>query len=206
MKALLGKKVGMTQILTEEGALIPVTLLHVGSNVVTKVKHAEKDGYTAVAIGYGEAKHTNKPQVAELKKNKVEVNPAFIKEIRVEEVPEEVAVGGSFNADVFEVGDIVHVTGVTKGKGWAGTIKRHNFKRQRKTHGAKGFTRRPGSIGSMYPQKIFKGKRMAGRMGGDQQTTRNLTVALVDVENQVIGIKGAVPGPNKAFVKIRGAN
>lgn len=205
MKALLGQKIGMTQILTENGALIPVTLLHVGSNVVTRVKHTDKDGYNAVALGYGEAKHTNKPQAEELKKNKIKIAPAFVSEIRVEEVPEEVAVGGSFNADVFEVGDKVKVTGTSKGKGWAGTIKRHNFGRQRATHGAKGHTRRPGSIGSMYPQKIFKGKKMAGRMGGDQVTTKNLSVVLVDTEHQVVGIKGAIPGPRKGFVKIRGA-
>jgi large subunit ribosomal protein L3 len=130
--------------------------------------------------------------------------PKIIREFRMSEIPEELNVGSKVTADVFSVGDTVHVTGTTKGKGWAGTIRRHNFHRGRKTHGGRSY-RRPGSIGSMYPQRIFKGTKMAGQLGHDQVTVRNLTVALVDTENNVIGVKGAVPGPRKSIVVVKGA-
>jgi large subunit ribosomal protein L3 len=128
-----------------------------------------------------------------------------VREFRVSEIEESMKVGESLSADVFNAGDQVHVTGTSKGKGWAGTIKRHNFHRQRKTHGGKGNTRKVGSIGSMYPQKIFKGKKMAGQMGYEQVTVRNLKVAFVDTELGVIGVTGAVPGPRKGIVLIREA-
>ena len=130
--------------------------------------------------------------------------PKIIREFRLDEIPEELNVGSKISADVFSVGDTVHVTGLTKGKGWAGTIRRHNFHRQRKTHGGKGNTRKPGSIGSMYPQHIFKGKNMAGQLGHEQVTVQNLKVALVDTELGVIGVTGAVPGPNKSIVDREG--
>jgi large subunit ribosomal protein L3 len=122
----------------------------------------------------------------------------------VSELPEDLSVGTTVTADVFSVGDTVHVTGLSKGKGWAGTIKRHNFHRGRKTHGG-GSYRRPGSIGSMYPQKVFKGKKMAGQMGHEQVTVRNLKVALVDQAQNIIGVTGAVPGPRKSVILVRGA-
>jgi len=127
-----------------------------------------------------------------------------LREFRIDELPEDMNVGDTLAADVFSVGDKVHAVGVSKGKGFAGTIKRHNFHRGRKTHGGQSY-RRPGSIGSMYPQHIFKGKKMAGRMGHDRVTVRNLTVALVDAEKNVIGITGAIPGPRQGLVLIRGA-
>ena len=193
----------MTQIINEYGAMVPVTLIHVGENTITAVKSVESDGYAAVQLGYGESKHINKPQADALKKNKVKATPKFIREIRDMELSDEWSLGGSFNATVFEVGDKVKVTGTSKGKGWAGTVKRHNFNTSKKTHGGNGYVRRVGSIGSMYPQKVFKGKRMAGRMGGETTTTLNLKVAYVDEKNQLIGIKGAVPGPKRGHVVVR---
>ena len=201
MKTLLGTKIGMTQILGEDGVAIPVTLVKAGPVTVTQVKTDETDGYTAVQLGYGEGKNLSNAVAGHVKKSGV--TPKTLKEVRVSDLGE-MKVGDSFDVSLFAVGDNVDVTGVSKGKGFAGTIKRHNFKRQRKTHGGKGDTRKVGSIGSMYPQKIFKGKTMAGRMGHEQVTVKNLTVAYVDAEDNVIGLKGAVPGPRKGIVRIAG--
>ncbi|HTB48849.1 MAG TPA: 50S ribosomal protein L3, partial [Verrucomicrobiae bacterium] len=167
-------------------------------------KTEDKDGYTAVQIGTETAKKLSKSVAGHVKS--VKVMPKLIREFRITEIPEELNVGSKISADVFSVGDTVHVTGLTKGKGWAGTIRRHNFHRQRKTHGGKGNTRKPGSIGSMYPQHIFKGTRMAGQLGHEQITVRNLKVALVDTELGVIGVTGAVPGPRKGVILVKGAN
>ena len=201
MKTLIGTKIGMTQILSKDGEAIPVTLVKAGPVTVTQVKTVETDGYTAVQVGYGEGKNLSNAVAGHVKK--AGVTPKTLKEVRVSDLGE-MKVGDSFDVSLFAVGDNVDVTGVSKGKGFAGTIKRHNFKRQRKTHGGKGDTRKVGSIGSMYPQKIFKGKTMAGRMGHEQVTVKNLTVAYVDAEDNVIGLKGAVPGPRKGIVRIAG--
>ena len=201
MKTLLGTKVGMTQILGENGVMIPVTLIKAGPVTVTQVKTVETDGYTAVQVGYGSGKNLSNAVAGHVKK--AGVTPKTLKEVRVDDLGE-LKVGDSFDVSMFAVGDNVDVTGVSKGKGFAGTIKRHNYNRQRKTHGGKGDTRKVGSIGSMYPQKIFKGKTMAGHMGHEQVTVRNLTVAYVDATDGVIGLKGAVPGPRKGLVKIAG--
>ncbi len=201
MKTLLGTKIGMTQILGEDGVAVPVTLIQAGPVTVTQVKTVETDGYTAVQVGYGNGKNLSNAVAGHVKK--AGISPKKIKEIRVDELGD-IKVGDSFDVAVFEVGDNVDVTGVSKGKGFAGTIKRHNYNRQRKTHGGKGDTRKVGSIGSMYPQKIFKGKTMAGHMGHEQVTVRNLMVAYVDTTDNVIGLKGAVPGPRKGFVRISG--
>lgn len=203
MKALITRKLGMTSTIADDGAVQAVTLLSVGEHTVLHHKTADKDGYTAVQVGTGTAKKLGKSLAGHVKASKV--MPKIIREFRVDEIPEELNVGSKLSADVFSVGDTVNVTGLTKGKGWAGTIRRHNFHRQRKTHGAKGNTRRPGSIGSMYPQRIFKGKRMAGQLGHDQVTVRNLKVALVDTELGVIGVTGAVPGPRKSVLIVKGA-
>jgi large subunit ribosomal protein L3 len=203
MKALITRKLGMTSTIADDGAVQAVTLLSVGEHTVLHHKTADKDGYTAVQVGTGTAKKLGKSLAGHVKAAKV--MPKIIREFRVDEIPEELNVGSKLSADVFNVGDTVNVTGLTKGKGWAGTIRRHNFHRQRKTHGAKGNTRRPGSIGSMYPQRIFKGKRMAGQLGHDQITVRNLKVALVDTELGVIGVTGAVPGPKKSVLIVKGA-
>src|ERR1700761_1007867 len=201
MKALITRKVGMTSTIAEDGVVQAVTLLSVGDHTVLHHKTEEKDGYTAVQLGTETAKKLSKSVAGHVKNAKV--MPKVIREFRVDEIPEELNVGSKISADVFSVGDSVQVTGTSKGKGWAGTIKRHNFHRQRQTHGAKGNTRQPGSIGSMYPQHIFKGTRMAGQMGHEQVTTRNMTVSFVDAERNVIGVKGAVPGPKKSIVIVK---
>jgi large subunit ribosomal protein L3 len=201
MKALITRKVGMTSIITDSGALKPVTLLSASPCVVTQVKTAETDGYTAVQLGFEQAKKIGKAQAGHFKKSGV--TPKVVREFRVDEIKDELAIGTQLTADTFAVGDMVNVTGTSKGKGFAGTIKRHNFKRGRKTHCGQSY-RRPGSIGSMYPQKIFKGKKMAGQMGHEQVTVKNLQVALVDAEHSVIGVYGAIPGPRKGIVVLKG--
>ncbi len=204
MKALIGRKIGMTQIIQEDGIAVGVTLLQAGPCTVTQMRNLEKDGYEAVQIGFEEDKNIAKPQAGHAKASKT--SPKVMREIRdIDYDKEATKVGSSFNVNEFEVGDKVTVTSVSKGKGWAGTIKRHNFSRSRKTHGGNGAVRRPGSIGSMYPQKVFKGKKMAGRMGGEQVTTAGLKVTIVDLENNVIGLRGAVPGPKRSVVVIKGA-
>jgi large subunit ribosomal protein L3 len=201
MKALITRKVGMTSTIAEDGSVQAVTLLSVGDHTVLAHKTDEKDGYTAVQVGEGATNKLSKSVAGHVKNAKV--MPKLIREFRITEIPEELNVGQKISADVFSVGDNVQVTGTSKGKGWAGTIKRHNFHRQRKTHGGKGNTRKPGSIGSMYPQHIFKGTKMAGQMGHEQVTVKNLKIALVDTENNVIGVTGAVPGPRKSVVIVK---
>jgi large subunit ribosomal protein L3 len=202
MKALITRKVGMTSTIAEDGAVRAVTLLSVADHTVLHHKTHEKDGYTAVQVGTETAKKLSKSVAGHVKNAKV--MPKIIREFRLPAIPEELNVGSKISADVFSVGDEVQVTGLTKGKGWAGTIRRHNFHRGRKTHGG-GSYRRPGSIGSMYPQHIFKGTRMAGQLGHEQITVKGLKVALVDPELGVIGITGAVPGPKKGILIVKGA-
>lgn len=201
MKALIAQKIGMTQVFSEKGTVIPVTLLSAGPCVVTQVKTDETDGYTAVQLGYGEAKKLAKPQVGHVKKSGA--TPKTLSEFRIEGEDDMPKVGDSITAEVFSVGDTITVSGVSKGKGFAGTIKRHNFARGPKTHGSHNY-RAPGSIGAGYPQHVFKGQKMAGHMGNAQVTTKNLTVAHVDAKNNIIGIKGAIPGPKKSIVRIWG--
>jgi large subunit ribosomal protein L3 len=203
MKALITRKVGMTSTINQDGTVQAVTLLSVGEHTVLHHKTEEKDGYTAVQLGTETAKKLSKSVAGHVKNAKV--MPKLIREFRISEIPEELSVGSKLSADVFSVGDDVHVTGLTKGKGWAGTIRRHNFHRQRKTHGGKGNTRKPGSIGSMYPQHILKGTKMAGQLGHDQITVKGLKVALIDTEQNVIGVTGAVPGPRKGIIIVKQA-
>ncbi|GAC1500435.1 MAG: 50S ribosomal protein L3 [Candidatus Saccharimonadales bacterium] len=202
MKALITRKLGMTSTIAEDGVVQAITLLAVSDHTVLHHKTVEKDGYNAIQVGSEVAKKLTKSVAGHVKNAKV--MPKIIREFRIDQIPEELNVGSKISADVFSVGDKVHVTGLTKGKGWAGTIRRHNFHRGRKTHGGRSY-RRPGSIGSMYPQRIFKGTRMAGQLGHDQITVRNLKVALIDTELGVIGISGAVPGPKKGILIVRGA-
>lgn len=199
--SLITKKIGCSSTIDENGVVSQITLLSASPNVVTQIKTIETDGYNAVQVGANKVKKLNKTITGHVKKSKF--MPSIIKEIRVEEV-EGVSVGDEIKADVFNVGDKVHATSLSKGKGFAGTIKRHNFHRGRKTHGGRSY-RRPGSIGSMYPQKIFKGKKMSGHMGHEQVTIKNLTVSHIDIEKNIIGVKGSVPGPDKSTVLIRGA-
>ena len=204
MKALLGTKIGMTQIISEDGKATPVTLIKAGPVTVTQVKTVETDGYNAVQVGFDEGKNLSKAVAGHLKA--ANVTPKYIREFRLstEDMSEELTVGSTIDVTAFELGDVVDATGISKGKGFAGTIKRHNFERHKKTHGGKGNTRKPGSIGSMYPQKVFKGKRMAGRMGHEQVTVKNLVVSYIDADNNLIGLKGAVPGPKKGLIVIGG--
>lgn len=203
MKALITRKVGMTSTINEDGVVQAITLLSVQDHTVLHHKTEEKDGYTAVQVGTGEAKKLSKSVAGHVKNAKV--MPKIIREFRIDEIPEELTVGAKISADVFSIGDDVQVTGLTKGKGWAGTIRRHNFHRQRKTHGGKGNTRKVGSIGSMYPQHIFKGTRMAGQLGHEQVTVKGLKVALIDTELGVIGVTGSVPGPKKGILIVKEA-
>ncbi len=202
MKALLGTKLGMTQLLQEDGIVIPVTLVQAGPCTVTQVKSVDTDGYIAVQIGFGKGKNLSNAVKGHVAASKVE--PKFIREVRAEILPEGIAVGTTLDVSQFEVGDSVDVTGTSKGKGFAGNVKRNNFSESAHTHGGNGYVRKPGSIGSMYPQRVFKGKRMAGHMGAERVTVKNLAVALVDSERGLIGLKGAVPGPRRGLVMIGG--
>lgn len=203
MKALITRKVGMTSTIAEDGVVTAVTLLSASPCVITQVKTIDTDGYTAIQLGAEEGKNITKAQAGHNKASGA--SPKIVREFRVDELTDDLKVGGTLTADLFEVGDEVHVTGTSKGKGWAGTIRRHNFHRQRKTHGGKGNTRKAGSIGSMYPQRIFPGKKMAGHLGHEQVTIQNLKVAMIDIENNLIGVTGAVPGPRKGIVILKGA-
>ncbi len=191
----------MTSVVDENGAAIAVTLLSASPNVITQIKDNDKDGYTALQVGFEKAKKTSKPQAGHYKGLKI--MPKIVREFRIPELTEEMKIGENLSADLFSVGDKVDVTSNSKGKGFAGTIKRHNFHRGRKTHGGRSY-RRPGSIGSMYPQRIFPGKKMSGQMGNVRVTTKNLKVALVDMDLGVIGVAGAVPGPKKSIVLLKG--
>lgn len=196
-KGILGKKVGMTQIFTESGELIPVTVVEATPNVVLQVKTVETDGYEAIQVGYQDKREvlSNKPA-----KGHVAANTApkrFIKEFKNVELGE-YEVGKEIKVDVFQAGDVVDVTGTTKGKGFQGAIKRHGQSRGPMSHGSR-YHRRPGSMGPVAPNRVFKNKRLAGRMGGDRVTIQNLEVVKVDVERNVILIKGNIPGAKKIF-------
>ena len=201
MKVIIGTKIGMTQIIGEDGLVTPVTILQAGPITATQIKTVETDGYNAVQFGYGQGKNLSKSVTGHVQK--ASVTPKTLKEFRTDSAAE-LKVGDSISVDAFELGDKVTVTGTSKGKGFAGTVKRWNFQESRNTHGFKGDIRKVGSIGSMYPQKVFKGERMPGRMGHDQVTVKNLIVAYIDKENNLLGLKGAVPGPKKGIVTVEG--
>ena len=202
MKTLLGTKLGMTQILGEDGVMTPVTIVQAGPCIITQVKSVETDGYNAVQIGFGKGKNLSNAVAGHIKKSGVEgCTPKELREVR-DNLSGEEKIGDKITTEIFALGDIVDVQGVSKGKGWAGTIKRHNFHRHKKTHGGKGNTRKVGSIGSMYPQKVWKGHPMAGQMGGENTTVKNLTIAYIDQDKNIIGVKGAIPGPKKGTVVI----
>ncbi len=201
MQVIIGTKIGMTQIIGDDGIVTPVTILQADPSTVTQIKTVDTDGYNAVQLGYGQGKNLSKSVSGHVKS--AGVAPKVLKEFRVEELPE-LKIGDKITVDSFKIGDKVQVTGVSKGKGFAGTVKRWNFNESRNTHGFKGNIRRVGSIGSMYPQKVFKGQKMPGRMGHDQVTVKNLVVAFIDAENNLIGVKGAVPGPKKGIVTVEG--
>ena len=203
MKNIIGRKIGMTQIFGENGILTGVTVVQAGPMVVVQKKTIEKDGYNAVQVGFGEIKEkkVNKPSKGHFEKAEVEAKK-YLQEFRVEN-PDEFQIGQEINVSVFEAGDKIDITGTSKGKGTAGVIKRHNFSRGRETHGSK-FHRMPGGMSAgTYPGRVFKGHRMAGRMGNERVTVQNLEIVRVDVENNLLLIKGAVPGPKKGLVTIK---
>lgn len=204
--ALLGRKLGMSQVWDENGFFVPVTLVDVSTNVVTAVKTEETDGYKAVQLGYGQIDPTKvtKPLAGHFAK--AGVTPRrHLAEVRTENA-EEYKPGQELTAELFSEGTLVDVTGTTKGKGFAGTIKRWGFKSYRRTHGSHKNERRPGSVGACgTPSRILKGKRMAGRMGHETNTVLSLTIVSSDVENGILAIKGAIPGPKGGIVLVRSA-
>ncbi|MDR3348691.1 MAG: 50S ribosomal protein L3 [Acidaminococcales bacterium] len=204
-KGILAKKLGMTQIFTDEGRLLPVTVLEAGPCRVLQVKTVENDGYDALQIGFGpkRKKLVTKPMQGHFDKSGAQP-VRFIRELRLAG-PAEYQAGQEINVDIFAAGDLIDVTGVSKGKGFAGGIKRHNFHRGLMTHGSKSH-REPGSIGARMSGpggKVFKGKKLPGRMGGVKATVQRLTVVRVDKERSLMLVKGAVPGPKGAFVVVR---
>lgn len=207
MKALIGKKIGMTHIFDEKGTVVPVTVLEAGPCTVVQVKTPKVDGYSAVQLGFGLDKNINKPLAGHVKASGAV--PKVLHEFDLVEVPAEgeeatsIKVGDVLDVNTFEVGQKLAATGTSKGKGFAGTVKRHNFTTGPKTHGSHNY-RAPGSIGSGYPQHVMKGKKMAGQMGNEQVTVKNLVIISIDKENNTIAVRGAVPGPRKGIVVLRG--
>ncbi len=202
-KAILGKKIGMTQIFDENGKVVPVTVVEAGPCVVSQKKTIETDGYNAVQIGFGDVrpKLVNKPMKGHFDKSDV-APKKVLRECRFDDIST-YNVGDIIKADVFANGDKVDVFGTSKGKGYAGVIKRWNFGRLKETHGTGPVVRKGGSIGACSdPSRVFKGKKMSGHLGAERVTVQNLTVAKVDAENNLIAIKGAVPGPNGGIVMI----
>lgn len=213
MRALIGRKLGMAQQFNEDGTARAVTLVAAGPCTVTQIRTLEKDGYSAVQIGYGDSadakKKLAKSLVGHLKPSGAKVK--VLREVELaeentevkEQAETEIKVGDKLDVNLFEVGQAVTVSGTSKGKGFAGTIKRHNFHRGPKTHGSRSY-RRPGSIGSMYPQKIWKGKKMAGQMGAETVTVKNLKIADINANDNVLAISGAIPGARGSLMIIRG--
>ena len=202
MKGILGKKLGMTQIFTEEGIVVPVTVVEAGPNVVTQVKTVEKDGYNAIQVGFEDAKEKslNKPQKGHLAA--ANVLKKHLKEFRVDAV-EEFTVGQEIKADLFAAGEKIDVTGTSKGKGFQGPIKRHGQSRGPESHGSR-YHRRPGSMGACsFPGRVFKNKKLAGHMGSVKVTVQNLEVVRVDADKNLILVKGAIPGPKGSMVTIK---
>ena len=204
MKGILGKKVGMTQVFTKNGKLIPVTVIEVEPNVVTQIKTVAKDGYDAIQIATEtiREKLSNKPAIGHTKKAGTEPK-RFLREIRGVNV-EDYTLGQVINVDIFEEGEMVDVSGISKGKGFQGVIKRHNQSRGPMGHGSQ-YHRGVGSLGTMLPMHVLKGKKMPGQMGNVARTVQNLEIISVDTENSVILVKGNVPGPKQSLVMIRTA-
>ncbi|EEO3683033.1 50S ribosomal protein L3 [Listeria monocytogenes] len=201
-KGILGRKVGMTQVFTENGELIPVTVIEAAQNVVLQKKTVETDGYEAVQIGFEDKRAilSNKPEQGHVAKANT-TPKRFIREFRDVNL-DEYEIGAEVKVDVFAEGDIIDATGVSKGKGFQGVIKRHGQSRGPMAHGSR-YHRRPGSMGPVAPNRVFKNKLLPGRMGGEQITIQNLEIVKVDVEKNVLLVKGNVPGAKKALVQIK---
>ncbi|WP_310200285.1 50S ribosomal protein L3 [Neobacillus niacini] len=203
-KGILGRKIGMTQVFAENGNLIPVTVVQAAQNVVLQKKSVESDGYEAIQIGFEDKREklANKPEKGHVAKANT-TPKRFIREFSGVDVTG-YEVGQEVKVDIFAAGDVVDVTGISKGKGFQGVIKRHGQSRGPMAHGSR-YHRRPGSMGPVAPNRVFKGKLLPGRMGGEQVTVQNLEIVKVDVERNLLLIKGNVPGPKKALLKIKGA-
>ena len=203
-KGILGRKIGMTQVFAENGELIPVTVVEATSNVVLQKKSVETDGYEAIQLGFEDKREklSNKPEKGHTSKANT-APKRFVRELRGVNLGE-YEVGQEVKVDIFAVGEIVDVTGISKGKGFQGAIKRHGQSRGPMSHGSR-YHRRPGSMGPVAPNRVFKGKLLPGRMGGEQITVQNLQIVKVDVERNLLLIKGNVPGPKKAMLKIKSA-
>ncbi|MDO8265239.1 MAG: 50S ribosomal protein L3 [Candidatus Parcubacteria bacterium] len=204
MKFILGQKLGMSQIFTDNGKVVPVTLIEAGPCFITQIKNKEKDGYSAVQIGFGKTKNATKPETGHLKKNNLE-NLRYLREFRVDEAKiddKEVKEGEKIDVSLFKEGEKVRVAGVSKGKGFAGVVKRWHFKGHPQTHGTKHETRTAGSVGGRFPQRVVLGRKMAGHLGAERVTVKNLKIAKVDIENNILAVKGAVPGRKGALLEI----
>ncbi len=202
MKGILGRKIGMTQVFTKSGKLIPVTVISVEPNVVTQIKTKENDGYEAIQLGFETKREKLATKASIGHTNKANTTPKrFFKEIRGVDV-NNYSLGQEIKVDIFEAGEVVDVTGVTKGHGFQGVIKRHGQNRGPMGHGSH-YHRRPGSMGTMRPMRVFKGKNLPGHMGVETVTIQNLTIVAVDTENNVILVSGNVPGAKKSLVTIR---
>ena len=199
MKFILGKKLGMSQVFDEAGKVIPVTLVQAGPCVVTQVKTQEKDDYTSVQLGFGKKRQLSKPLSGHLKDLE---NFRYLREFRLDKT-DDFKRGDEVKADIFKEGDSVSFMGTSKGKGFQGVVKRHNFKGGPASHGHRHVLRRPGSIGGAYPQHVQKGVRMAGRMGADKITIKESPVVSVDAEKNIIAIKGPVPGVRNSLLVIK---
>ena len=207
MKGLLGRKLGMTRIFTEDGRMLPVTIIEAGPCPVVHKKTVETDGYRAVQLGFAgkKEKHTTKPMMGHF--NRAKVKPQrYLVEFR--DFPgDELKLGDEVKAEIFEIGEKLDVTGSSKGRGFTGVMKKHNFHGHKKTHGTHESFRGPGSIGSSaWPSRVFKGKKMAGRMGNEKRTVRNLEIVRLEAEKNIIMVKGAVPGPNGSILEMRPTN
>lgn len=204
MNGILGRKMGMTRVFDDQGRNIPVTVIQAGPCTVTQIKNSEKDGYVSVQVGFEDKKekHSNKPETGHFAR--ADVKPMrFLREFKIAGDEQELHLGDQIKVDIFTVGETVKVTGWSKGKGFQGVVRRHKFSGGPKTHGQSDRLRAPGSLGqSSYPSRVFKGLKMAGRMGNEKVTVRNLRVVRVDPDNNVIMIKGGVPGPNSGLVII----
>ncbi|PRW63156.1 50S ribosomal protein L3 [Actinopolyspora mortivallis] len=205
LKGILGTKVGMTQVFDDQNRVVPVTVVEAGPNLVTQIRTKEKDGYQAVQLAFGaiDPRKVNKPRSGQFAKAGVTPRRHLV-ELRTAEAPN-YELGQELTASsVFEAGSHVDVVGTSKGKGFAGTVKRYGFARQGQSHGTQAVHRKPGSIGGCaYPARVFKGKKMPGRMGGKRVTTQNLKVHRVDEESGMLLIKGAIPGPNGGLVLVK---
>jgi len=207
MKGIIGKKVGMTQIFDDNGNVIPVTVIQAGPCYVTQVRSSDRDGYVAVQLGFEETKpqRLTRGQLGHLKRNSL---PALrvLREFRIKNGEVDVEEGQEIKADVFEIGERIDVIGKSKGRGFTGTIKRHGFHRQPKTHGQSDRERAPGSIGAnTFPARTFKGQKMAGRSGNVRITAENLEVVVVDSERNLLAVRGSVPGVNGGIVVLKPA-